>query len=394
MKKWMAIVMVAGFLILLLAWIGSRERVNAYRDQVKELEQKVAEDPEDQVVRRRLARLEKEKGDKIRLEDLLSVLPEPARRYYQGGLGNLDDISFYGEVVDQHGNPVAGATFNINVMGSFLIGGGVIRTVSREDGSMRVKTQGGRFFEIDSILHPRCYFVSPVRWSSGARTSLRFFGYEPDEQTPGFSWLDYTATNPYVFRMWCIENQENIVSGRAGAAGPSSPRDNGNYSRFVTIDLEMAAKGQRGSRKEGHEGSGHIRIAMFSEPYGAWHTKSAWDPEIGSERARANEEERTWWVEISAVDGGFVPVREGDIYMNEAPESGYQPMIRFEGRDKVNAGVKGLYYYFKANGGQQYGVMSINIDYVSSLSSGQHVEFYYKMNMSGSRNLALMDWAH
>jgi hypothetical protein len=195
--------------------------------------------------------------------------------------------------------------------------------------------------------------------------------------------------------MWCAENLEKVISGQSGAVGPSRPREDGVYSRFVTIDLEKSFKPSNRYRPvvEGHDAPGHIRIAMFSEPYAAWHTRDRWDADIGHERKAADEEQRAWWIELSAVDGGLVPVPEDDIYMNEAPETGYQPMIRFEGRDKVNAKSRRLYYYFKANGGQQYGVIVVKMKYVSSLNSGQAVGFSYKMNLEGSRNLVVMGWA-
>jgi hypothetical protein len=270
-----------------------------------------------------------------------------------------------------------------------LVGGGKIRTSSKEDGSIKVKTQGGRFISVVDIAHPRCYFSSPAKKTRG-HSALDFYGYQPDERNPELLWTDYTATNPYIFKMWCAENLEKVISGQAGAVGPGRPREDENYSRFVTIDLEADSsqiyRVRKQSRIENHDAPGHIRIAMFSEPYGGWTLPR------GHERDRTDEEERAWWIELSAVDGGLVPVPEGDIYMNEAPETGYQPMIRFEGRDKVNAKSRRLYYYFKANGGQQYGLIVVKMKYVSSLNSGQAVGFSYKMNLEGSRNLVVMGW--
>ena len=51
-------------------------------------------------------------------------LPEKVRRYYRTGFeSGIDAITFYGQVIDQFGQPVAGARVSIDIGGRYLASG-------------------------------------------------------------------------------------------------------------------------------------------------------------------------------------------------------------------------------------------------------------------------------
>ena len=66
------------------------------------------------------------KAAKNKLEKLLDQLPQKLQRYYKIGFqSGIDDIHFYGQIIDQHGEPVSGATVSVDVgisMGSHING--------------------------------------------------------------------------------------------------------------------------------------------------------------------------------------------------------------------------------------------------------------------------------
>jgi Tfp pilus assembly protein PilO len=84
------------------------------------------------------------KAAKNKLEKLLDQLPQKLQRYYKVGFqSGIDDIHFYGQLIDQHGEPVSGATVSVDVGGRYLSRGsgqGVLRSDS--DGRFYVRGTG------------------------------------------------------------------------------------------------------------------------------------------------------------------------------------------------------------------------------------------------------------
>jgi hypothetical protein len=102
-----------------------------------------------------------------------------------------------------------------------------------------------------------------------------------------------------------------------------------------------------------------------------------------------------WAFAMTAIDGGFIEITN-DGYLNEAPESGYQPQYKFNmSASEENANWKKYAYsryvgvektfYFKSRNGQVYGHFHIKISPNYNDTSALDIEYY--INPSGSRNL-------
>jgi hypothetical protein len=99
-----------------------------------------------------------------------------------------------------------------------------------------------------------------------------------------------------------------------------------------------------------------------------------------------------WSFTMTAIDGGFIEVTNDD-YLNEAPESGYQPqyIMARHAADVVNYSTWPLYhtdrtFYVKSRSGQVYGHFHISeLQPAYRDMAALKIEFY--ANPAGSRNL-------
>jgi hypothetical protein len=104
-------------------------------------------------------------------------------------------------------------------------------------------------------------------------------------------------------------------------------------------------------------------------------------------------EQYDWSFVMTAIDGGFIEVTN-DVYLNEAPPSGYQQQYQMNryATNVVNYSTYSLYrtdrtFFFKSRGGKVYGHFHINEldpDYRGGMASLRIESF---INPAGSRNL-------
>ena len=362
-----------------LIWLGSIKRSELEQRELVIAEENARRNAENADFRRKVDELKKKKGAAPSLEDVLMLLPERARAYYRLAFDSLEEIGFYGRVIDQHGRPVQGATVTLDVSGKFLAGGSQGWLMSNEAGMFNVSTEGGAFFSVRSIVHPSCYFVSPARTSSDQIVPLAFYGHQPTHNASELLWTDFTDENrPYDFKVWCIDELEEIQSAKTGFGVPMPD------GRLYTIDLYKKYSYDAG---EGHihEGDvpGHFYIKMFQDAY-----------PVGFPSGEDLHIERNWWLELAVQGGGLIEVKD-DVYMNEAPVSGYQERLRIS---KVQTTKESFsrperYFYFKAHGGKEYGALVVRFTPLSQQIDGlPGLTIKYKMNNNGSRNLVLKDW--
>lgn len=284
----------------------------------------------------------------------------------------IEDIEFYGVVIDQHGNPVEGARVRFDASGYFLgAGAGMGAGVTDSGGHFVIETEGGAV-TIRGIEHPQLDRLRlPTREGEKKNSVVTFYGHQREIGGEEYLWRNYTKDHPFVFRTWRIQegDTEGVVNGKA----VFSPEPD---ARMYTVDL-VANLGQ-GEIVEGGEGKGQLRVRFFRA-----------DKEgIDYSMMENSGAKLDWWVELSAIDGGLMAVAEDDPYMNFAPETGYLPSIRIEmsvGKKGYRRRVDSQRYYYKAMGGKYYGVVAA--DFYSIGRGDPLVRLRHKTNVLGRREL-------
>jgi len=322
---------------------------------------------------RQLEKTEPEKAKTLR-HALIEKLPEKYKRYYQAGFkSGMQDVNFYGRIVDQYGEPVMGAKVTYGLGGAFLAPGkGMGQTVTDAEGRFEIHNEGGSL-SLDKVEHPDIDFQYPLPtvntdssllWPKNL--SMSFYGYQPTQGGGEALWTDTTSDTPYVFTAWRVENYEDVLTGNI----------NGYYvpdGRIYTLNFEGR---QFKERKIEGIADGHLRVSCTRGPM--QHHRDWVD----------------WQVTLSPVEGG-IQITD-DLYMNLAPESGYQPSLTIETRtDSPNykQQLRNQRYFFTAHNGQVHGSLFLHIDphiYDTSSQYGCRINInYFKVNTSSSRNLAV-----
>jgi hypothetical protein len=305
----------------------------------------------------KINKLEKKNGRELTTDEQLSLLPEKSREYYQLAIeGNIQDIVFYGRVVDQDGKPVAGANVLMGTGGGFLSGGGSLARVSDAEGNFSAEVKGSAIF-IQSVTHPDIDFKPPLD-EHGNSVNLDFGFADYDS----FQWKNYSSPeSPFIVNVWRITNLEHVL--HASRTGVSLEPD----GRLYTINL--LKKFGKNLTTEGIS-EGNLTVRYF--------------------RAEGEEGTNTdWWLELKAIDGGIIMTR--DPFMNLAPESGYETgSIRFEmnvSDPEYSTRLLRKRIYFYSNGGKEFGGLIFDM---RTKSNGPGAFWYgFKVNPEGSRNLAL-----
>ena len=252
-------------------------------------------------------------------------------------------ITFYGKVVDQHGNPVVGA----QVRGNAEM---VKRWMSQEwDTHFTTTDIGGRFRFTG--LHGQSLVVSPAKEGYEYKSNHVAYEYamvsEKDLHHP-----DPSA--PVVFTMWKQQGPEPLVHfdyARAALPVNGTP---------ISFDLLTGKKLPAG---------GDLVLTLERQP------------------EHIQRGQRFDWKAILEVPSGGV-AEVGDAYPNEAPADGYdaQFVIDMPANSKDWQSSVTRNFYVKARGGKLYARITLRItaDYEPP-PTGVTMEAF--VNPSGSRNL-------
>lgn len=314
------------------------------RDAMRELIKEAKNDPE--------------KAEGL-FEALLALLPSKQRHQYQLGFGGLEDMSFYGQVVDQHGEPVAGATLKVEGGGKLLASGaGMYRAQTDDEGKFSVHMKGGSLI-ITEISHPNIKFLFPNHLQSLGAGGLTLWNHQRMKGGNEPLWSDYPEDNPYIFQAWRIDSDELVTNLKSDYDILRADCEGNIY----TLDLLADARSKE--RKFQGVGDGQLRVRFFCEEAQA--TKTA-----------------DWTLEIEAIDGGLLET--DDIYMFKAPEVGYISSYRWTfHKDHPNyPGILSQKFYFYSNHGKEYGslVLSFRV-----FQGGPILNAKYNINPNGGRSL-------
>lgn len=314
-----------------------------------------------------LSKTEPEKAEENG-EALLAQLPEKYKRYIEFGFDSaIAPVAFYGKIVDQYGEPVEGAKVGYMVHGRFLARGkgyGYAQT----DGQGRFEIHGeGANIELTGVKHPNINFRFPEN-ASGARygsaiARMTFYDVSPEMGRTVPLLSDTSQEKPYVFTAWRVEKYEQVIIGSESLYIPPD-------GRTYTIDFNEKQDIHRFIREGLSEG--HLRISCEREPM----------KDYGD---RVN-----WKIILEPVAGGIQ--QTDDLYLNLAPESGYQRSLTIKmqkGSPDYKPELTEQRYFFTANNGQIYGSLFVSIMPHSKLDRCRFAVREFKINSNASRNLAL-----
>lgn len=293
---------------------------------------------------------------------------KPLRWFLMGTTMDMDNVRFYGRVIDQHGQPVAGAEVPYQLGGSALGGyRGEGKMVTDANGEFSIETEASDI-SLGQITHLDIEFGYPIpqktwtTWSYSYMTSINFYGFQPQAGDNQPLWTDTSPEKPYVFRAWRIGKGEgevarNLFEGEFGKKyeyGKVYTLNFGNQSQVII--------------SEGNA-PGHLRVVF-------------------ERKADAEDVTQRWEARIIPVDDGIQETR--DTYMNIAPESGYQPEIHIV-RERISPDesidpLSNQAYYFTANNGKTYGSLFLKFQ-AKSRNSRMRMVVRYKINPDGERIL-------
>jgi hypothetical protein len=241
---------------------------------------------------------------------------------------SLRSVEFYGRVLDQDKNPVEGAIVKYNIGGlAYAAGTGSDSTVTDASGLFTTEGGYGSSLHISNIGKAGFEFKR-----ADGRSTGNAYQFEDHKRFPdSILWSDYTATNPYAYTVWRIDQSVKITSGERKyyftTDGAYFARDGRRYP----INLK-----NRVSRRAGQSIDAHLNASF--------------------ERTDA-----TWKLILSAKGGGFVSIPAGVLYTNEAPVSGYQETIEISGVSGVpRSDIHQKKYYLKTESGA-YAALDIEI---------------------------------
>lgn len=250
---------------------------------------------------------------------------------------------FYGKVIDQHGQPVIGAEITLRLNSDFGRGG-TYKTNADTSGNFQFTGLRGKSLSITAE-------------KKGYQNAGQGLGLK------GPAGPDTSANNRAPFIMWKLKGPEPMVHKEI------SSRKIQPDGRVFTIDF------LKNEITEGTNVAGDMFVQIQRPPQ------------------VKPREQFDWSFVMTAIQGGFIEVTN-DAYLNEAPESGYQPQYQMNryATNVYNYSTHELYrtdrtFFLKSRGGQVYGHFQIK-DLDPAFRGGMavlRIESY--INPSGSRNL-------
>jgi len=244
-------------------------------------------------------------------------------------------FDFYGRVIDQDSNALAGVKFKLAVRhwSTTTLGAIHIERETDADGRFDIHGETGDAFDVEDVGKA---------------------GYELEPGQRTFGAVGGSFENPVVFKMWSTNVHEQLITG--GKSFHIEPD-----GRPYVIDL---AKGTIAE-----SGDGDLKV-WVKRPEQITYGK-----------------QYDWSCEMDVLNGGLLATADSSMYL--APADGYTPSFQFE--QKVGSGwgdsTGEKRFYVRLNNGQVYGRITIELfAYYNDQVSGM-VRVQYAINPSGSRVL-------
>jgi hypothetical protein len=262
-----------------------------------------------------------------------------------------DNIKFYGKIIDQNSQPVANATVEFTTGAPYGFGNPKrYRTRSNAQGVFAVKNVAGTHLSIKSIAKEG-YEIKVLE--IGGRTFWPFVSASRKQV-----WTDYTQENPFIYRAW-KGDAVDLKSVKMMQAKFTVDEQFYTINLLKYVDYVVKGKNQEGD----------LWVQFYRSDDAS--KKSKFD----------------WRVTISVPDGGLI--ESDDVYMNHAPEDGYQHSVTYDyPRDRVDwvREIHNKKYYIKSRGGKIYGRLNIDIRPIWGKGDASF-KIGFSLNTNGSRNL-------
>lgn len=279
-----------------------------------------------------------ENDPKLTAEERAELLQDPNKaavyaRFEKMIAGlNSRPLDLYGKVVDQDGQPVAGA----QVKGGILL---AVSQISSESKEVVTETDAAGKFQFVG-LHGMDFGVIVQKTGYELRSGTGWTkDYQPDPE------------NPMIFTMWKLQGAEPMAHVKFDSRVPYD-------GTSATFDLLTGKKSD----------TGDLKITLLRNPV----------------QLKPGQDHYEWNVKIEILGGGII--QSHDPYPYEAPETGYQPEFDFaQTKDGQNwtRELQGVFYVHTAT---DYGRVRIDLfTDAQRPDTGLTVEAY--VNPSGSRNL-------
>jgi hypothetical protein len=256
--------------------------------------------------------------------------------------------SFFGKVVDQNDQPVAGAEATGEIIRAF-------ECKPEERAMFHLPTND--VYKTQTDTEGLFQFTNVRGWKFNVTIGKK--GYQMGGRGEGWQGprgLRTSPTDRAVLTMWKLKGPEPMIHRQKFYKITPD-------GRVFTIDLEKHTK------IEGTNVIGDL-VVQIQRP-----------PQIKP------KEKFDWSFVMTAINGGFIEVTNVG-YLNEAPENGYQQQYKIE-MTSSDPKWQGWHiektFYLKSRNGQVYGHFRIEIIPNYNDTSALDVEYY--INPSGSRNL-------
>jgi hypothetical protein len=250
---------------------------------------------------------------------------------------NAKSLDFYGKVIDQNGDPIAGVK----------VKAGVGRITSLTE-------SGGEKYYTETDSAGKFSFVGIH--GAGVGFLLSKDGYSFSQRQPASSRpKDYVPDpkNSVVFTMWKLQGAVPMVHTAFEGRVPYD-------GQTTTFDLFAGRKAN----------GGDLRITLTRNPL----------------QVRRGVDRFDWTVQIQMAGGGLVEA--SDLYPYEAPESGYQPMFDLSvAKESPNWTQRLTKTYFIQTAKGDYGRVNIDLTVDSERPQGTGIAIETWLNPSGSRDL-------
>lgn len=255
----------------------------------------------------------------------------------------VQEINFYGKVIDQFGNPVNDATVIYSANSGYLAeGSGRNKIITNSSGSFEIIDVKGISLSIQKI-EKEGYEFKRLESSS-------FYSYK--RFTDSLLWNEYTQDNPFVLKAWKVDHFPKIKKSKLGPIP---------LYGFIPDGREYTLNFLLPQNKIKNEGivEGDITVTF----------------------QRTDEQ---FTLILRGIDGGLQ--ESSEIYMNFAPEFGYENEIQYTfNKSKSNRLVKKFYFVSREN--KFYGRIEMTI--LPYFRNKSVIEIFYVVNMENGRDLAI-----
>jgi len=285
------------------------------------------------------------------------------------------DYVFYGRVVDQYGKPVAGAQVRYEGTHGYLSkGSGLGYIVTDNNGDFTISANGASLI-LNAVIHDDIdYSYSQITSGNSNNAGIQHPQKYQMKFQKGGTQEGYDDALKY-------NNRENayIVNAyrREGYKGAFSMTTGFGLDADGAIHTLTLNKGWSHSANKMIKGElpGHLHLSCTRK------------------QMTGAEDYGDWTFKIEPVDGGIQETN--DIFLNKAPESGYQPFYSVDmkyGNPEYSPWLLNKRFYFTSNNSKEFGSLYIQFEPHRLWRDGAHscvISVTYKMNTNGDRNLEI-----